>query len=88
MARRGRRGAVSHISLHTLEQLQEIGLDERRGWLPLQRPLDGPQLRIYVPHIRHVGFTTPADPPASMAQAYGYQGVMRLNNGGSTFLYR
>jgi len=79
---------MTYVALGSLRQLQEIGPDDRVGWRPIQGPIDGYRLKMNLPSIRRVGYSTPADLPQAIVHGYGYSGAIRLNKGGVTYLYR
>ena len=79
---------MTYVALGAIRQLQEIGRDDRLGWRPIQGPIDGFRLKMTLPSIQRVGYSTPADPPQPIIQEYGYSGAIRLNEGGVTYLYR
>jgi hypothetical protein len=79
---------VTNVNLATIVLLQEVGLDERKQWFPIQAPLHGFRLKMNLPYIRRTGYSTPPNLPMTTILAYGYAGAIRLKNGDTTYLYR
>lgn len=75
-------------SLSSIDQLQEIGFDDRLGWRIIQAPLNGFRLKMNLPYIKRIGYSTPKDLSRETIESYGYGGAIQLKNGATTYLYR
>lgn len=79
---------MSYINFDAVRQLQEVELDDRLGWRPLQAPVDGFRLKMNLQHIRRAGYSNAVDLSSDTIRSYGYTGAIRMNDDGVTYLYR
>jgi len=76
------------MNLSSVTELQSIERDAQGKWRRMEGPLNGLPLKMNLPYIRKVGFTTAADVSDETIGSTGYIGAIHLKNGRVTYLYR
>jgi hypothetical protein len=76
------------MNLGDVTELQSIKRDAQGKWRRMEGPLHGLPLKMNLPYIRNVGFTTAVDVSQETIGSTGYIGAIHLKNGKVTYLYR
>jgi hypothetical protein len=76
------------MNLSSVKELQSIERDAQGKWRRMEAPLNGLPLKMNLPYIKKVGFTTASDVSNETIESTGYVGAIHLRNGKVTYLYR
>ena len=76
------------MNLSSVKELQSIERDGQGKWRRMEGPLNGLPLKMNLPYIQKVGFTTANDVSDETIGSTGYVGAVHLKNGKVTYLYR